>query len=329
MELLPAKHNHSEEVEALRVPLEWEGAARGKRCNVHAVGGHTADALVGQGTGITGFSLAGLADGAGTVTNSKNVVALFAKRVAKAANGGTVLGFGGKYLRRAVARHRPLGLDYQRCRSGLQASTHFIGGAAVRRAGVIRTVVAAAVDLAVFQVFRVRGNFRNGEPHGSKAEFLRLLCNFFFVDIHKITFCFFVERRFGVKYIIAYFGERARVLRGILSTGEAVFSLLLFLCERLDKFCEKVHNYIKEIWHTGTGLARGLSREYRETGCESPTQKRHCKVYVLSDWHRCAGHSGKTGEGFAERMGFCPTHRVRIFGSDFFTGFPGGAYASA
>lgn len=245
MELLPAKHNHSEEVEALRVPLEWEDAARGKRCNVHAVGGHTAYALVGQGTGITGFSLAGLADGAGTVTNSKNVVALFAKRVAKAANGGTVLGFGGKYLRRAVARHRPLGLDYQRCRSGLQASTHFIGGAAVRRAGVIRTVVAAAVDLAVFQVFRVRGNFRNGEPHGSKAEFLRLLCNFFFVDIHKITFCFFVERRFGVKYIIAYFGERARALRGILSTGEAVFSLLLFLCERLDKFCEKVHNYIK------------------------------------------------------------------------------------
>ena len=23
--------------------------------------------------------------------------------------------------------------------------------------------------------------------------------------------------------------------------------------------------------------------KYRETGCESPTQKRHCKVYVLSD----------------------------------------------
>ena len=64
-------------------------------------------------------------------------------------------------------------------------------------------------------------------------------------------------------------------------------------------------------------------------GCESPTQKRHCKVYVLSDWRRCAGHSGKTGEGFAERMGFCPTHRVRIFGSDFFTGFPDGMYASA
>ena len=83
-----------------------------------------------------------------------------------------------------------------------------------------------------------------------------------------------------------------------------------------------------EYGHTGTRLAQDL-RGYRGTGCESPTQKRHCKVYVLSDWRRCAGHSGKTGEGFAERMGFCPTHRVRIFGSDFFTGFPDGMYASA
>ena len=50
-----------------------------------------------------------------------------------------------------------------------------------------------------------------------------------------------------------------------------------------------------EYGHTGTGLARGFSREYRETGCESPTQKRHCKVYVLSDWRRCAGHSRERG----------------------------------
>ena len=158
-----------------------------------------------------------------------------------------MLGLGGEHLRGAVVRNFPQGLEHKRLLCGVEASTHFVRGAAVRRTGVIRTVVAAAVDLAVFQVFRVRGNFRNGEPHGSKAKFLRLLCNFVFVDIHKITFCFFVERRFGVKYIIAHFGERARALRGILSTGEAVFSLLLFLCERLDKLCEKVHNYIKEI----------------------------------------------------------------------------------
>ena len=29
--------------------------------------------------------------------------------------------------------------------------------------------------------------------------------------------------------------------------------------------------------------SRGIRAEHRETGCESPTQKRHCKVYVFSD----------------------------------------------
>ena len=228
MELLPAKHNHSEEVEPLRVPLKGKVAALGKFARVYAVGGHTADALVGHGAGFAGFAFAWLADGAGAVAHGENVVALFAERVAKAANGGAVLGFGGEHLRGAVVGNFPQGLEHKRLLCGVEAGAHFVRGTAVRRTGVIRTVVAAAVDLAVFQVFRVRGNFRNGEPHGSKAKFLRLLCNFVFVDIHKITFCFFVERRFGVKYIIAYFGERARVLRKILSTGEAVFSLLLF-----------------------------------------------------------------------------------------------------
>lgn len=245
--LLPAKHNHSEEVEPLRVPLKGKVAALGKLARVYAVGGHAADALVGHGAGLAGFALAGLADGAGAVAHGENVEALLAERVAEAANGGAVLGLGGEHLRGAVVRNFPQGLEHKRLLCGVEASAHFVRGAAVRRTGVIRTVVAAAVDLAVFQVFRVRGNFRNGEPHSSKAKFLRLLCNFVFVNIHKITFCFFVERRFGVKYIIAYFGERARVLREILSTGEAVLSLLLFLCERLDKLCEKVHNCIKEI----------------------------------------------------------------------------------
>ena len=261
--LLPAKHNHSEEVEALRVPLEGEGAARGKRCSVHAVGGHTAYALVGHGAGLAGLALAGIADGAGTVANGENVVALFAKRVAKAANSGTVLGLGGKHLRGAVVRNFPQGLEHKRLLCGVEAGAHFVRGAAVRRAGVIRTVVAAAVDLAVFQVFRVRGNFRNGEPHGSKAKFLRLLCNFVFVDIHKITFCFFVERRFGVKYIIAHFGERARVLRGILSTGEAVFSILFFCVNGLTN-CAKRFIIICEV-NIGIRNTVGESR-YRGTG---------------------------------------------------------------
>lgn len=177
-------------MEPLRVPLKGKVAALGKFARVYAVGGHTADALVGHGAGFAGFAFAWLADGAGAVANGENVVALFAKRVAKAANSGTVLGFGGKYLRGAVVRNFPQGLEHKRLLCGVEAGAHFVRGTAVGRTGVIRTVVAAAVDLAVFQVFRVRGNFRNGEPHGSKAKFLRLLCNFVFVNIHKITFCF-------------------------------------------------------------------------------------------------------------------------------------------
>ena len=42
--------------------------------------------------------------------------------------------------------------------------------------------------------------------------------------------------------------------------------------------------------------------KHRETGCKSPTQKRHCEgADVLSVWRKCAGHSKKIGEGFAER----------------------------
>ena len=60
--------------------------------------------------------------------------------------------------------------------------------------------------------------------------------------------------------------------------------------------------------------SRGIRAEHRETGCESPTQKRHCKVYVLSDWRRCAGHSRERGR-LCGKNGRKPTHQVRIFGS--------------
>ena len=72
-----------------------------------------------------------------------------------------------------------------------------------------------------------------------------------------------------------------------------------------------------------------FSCEHRETGCESPTQKRHCKVYVLSDWRRCAGHLGKTGEGFAERTGESPRTKSGYSVPSLFGGLPAGAYASA
>ena len=55
--------------------------------------------------------------------------------------------------------------------------------------------------------------------------------------------------------------------------------------------------------------------EHREMGCESPTQNGTVRcMFFLTAQQR--GHSGETGEGFAERTGFCPTHQVRIFGSN-------------
>lgn len=63
--------------------------------------------------------------------------------------------------------------------------------------------------------------------------------------------------------------------------------------------------------------------KYRETGCESPTQKRHCKVYVLSDGRRCAGHSGETGEGFAEMArGDTPQNTKSGYSVPFLIGIP-------
>ena len=57
-----------------------------------------------------------------------------------------------------------------------------------------------------------------------------------------------------------------------------------FLREYIDKTNKKVHNkFTNEYRHIREHGSRGIRAEHRETGCESPTQKRHCKVYVLSD----------------------------------------------
>ncbi len=84
---------------------------------------------------------------------------------------------------------------------------------------------------------------------------------------------------------------------------------LSFIPQALDKWFEKGDNCIsvEEIrLKQNIGIFRNTAlrffgAKYRGTGCESPTQKRHCKVYVLSDGRKYAGHSKKIGEGFAER----------------------------
>ena len=52
-----------------------------------------------------------------------------------------------------------------------------------------------------------------------------------------------------------------------------------FLREYIDKMNKKVHNkFTNEYRHIQEHGSRGIRAERRETGCESPTQKRHCKV---------------------------------------------------
>ena len=113
-------------------------------------------------------------------------------------------------------------------------------------------------------------------------------------------------------------GRRASVL--------AIFAI--FLCEYIDKTNKKVHNkFTNEYRHTGTGLARDL-REYRETGCESPTQKRHCKVYVLSDG-AAARSLAEAGKALRKEWAFAPHTESGYSVPSLFGGFPAGAYASA
>ena len=70
---------------------------------------------------------------------------------------------------------------------------------------------------------------------------------------------------------------------------------------------------------------RVISREAQRNGVKIPDVERHCKVYVFSDGRRCAGHSGETGEGFAERTGFCPRTKSGYSVPISAFGFPKGA----
>ena len=72
-----------------------------------------------------------------------------------------------------------------------------------------------------------------------------------------------------------------------------------------------------------------LRREVQRNGVQIPDAERHCKVYVLSDGRRCAGHSGETGEGFAERTGESPRTKSGYSVPISAFGFPKGAVCSA
>ena len=75
--------------------------------------------------------------------------------------------------------------------------------------------------------------------------------------------------------------------------------------------------------------SRVILREAQRNGVRIPDAERHCKVYVFSDGRRCAGHSGETGEGFAERTGESPRTKSGYSVPISTLGFPKGAVCSA
>ena len=82
------------------------------------------------------------------------------------------------------------------------------------------------------------------------------------------------------------------------------------------------------IWAYRNKARTGNSREYRGTGCESPTQKRHCKVYVLSDGAAARSLAG-AGKALRKERAFAPRTESGYSVPSLFGGFPAGAYASA
>ena len=64
--------------------------------------------------------------------------------------------------------------------------------------------------------------------------------------------------------------------------------------------------------------SRVISRGAQRNGVRIPDAERHCKVYVLSDWRRCVGHSREWGR-LCGKNGRKPTHQVRIFGSNLYS----------
>ena len=100
-----------------------------------------------------------------------------------------------------------------------------------------------------------------------------------------------------------------------------------FLREYIDKMNKKVHNkFTNEYRHIQEHGFALFCAEHRETGCESPTQNGtvRCMFFPTAQQR---GHSGETGEGFAERTGESPRTKSGYSVPSLFGGFPAGAYA--
>ena len=111
---------------------------------------------------------------------------------------------------------------------------------------------------------------------------------------------------------------------------------LSFIPQALDKWFEKGDNCIsvEEIrLKQNIGIFRNTASHFFARS----TEKRGANPRRRNGTVRCMffptaqqrGHSGETGEGFAERTGFCPRTKSGYSVPSLFGGFPAGVYASA
>ena len=85
----------------------------------------------------------------------------------------------------------------------------------------------------------------------------------------------------------------------------AIFAI--FLCECIDKMNKKVHNkFTNEYRHIQEhGFAGYFARSTEKRGV-NPRRRNGTVRCIFFPTAQQRGHSGKTGEGFAERMGLLP-----------------------
>lgn len=102
-----------------------------------------------------------------------------------------------------------------------------------------------------------------------------------------------------------------------MSTGRRASILAVFTIFCVNILTKRTKRFIISL-QVNIGIqehgSRGIRAEHRETGCEAPTQKRHCKVYVLSDWRSGAVTRVKPGKALRKERAkaHAPSQDIRF-----------------
>ena len=113
-----------------------------------------------------------------------------------------------------------------------------------------------------------------------------------------------------------------------MSTGRRASILAVFTIFCVNILTKSDKRFIISL-QMNIGIFRNTARaefscKHRETGCEAPTQNGTVRcMFFPTAWRR--GHSGETGEGFAERTGESPRTKSGYSVPISTLGFPKGA----